>query len=252
VAGQPVIELQGVRAGYEGRPVITDVGLGVRAGELVALVGANGAGKSTLLKVIVGLLRPFAGTVRVLGAEAGANARRVAYLPQADQVRWDYPLRVQDVVLFGRIAHLSRGRRASPADRAAVRSGLERVDALDLARRPIDALSGGQRQRVLLARTLASDPEILLLDEPANGVDPTTEEELMAILADLASQGRTILVASHDLAGVMAHFPRVLCMNGGIVADGPPSILRDDAILRRTYGGHRPSAPYLMADEHHA
>jgi ABC-type Mn2+/Zn2+ transport system ATPase subunit len=243
VASQSVIELNGVRAGYEGRPVITDVGLSVRGGELVALVGANGAGKSTLLKVIVGLLRPFAGTVRVLGAEAGANARRVAYLPQADQVRWDYPLRVQDVVLFGRIAHLSRGRRASPADRAAVRSGLERVDALDLARRPIDALSGGQRQRVLLARTLASDPEILLLDEPANGVDPTTEEELMAILADLAS---------HDLAGVMAHFPRVLCMNGGIVADGPPAILRDDAILRRTYGGHRPSAPYLMADEHHA
>jgi ABC-type Mn2+/Zn2+ transport system ATPase subunit len=252
VASQNVIEVAGVQAGYEGRPVIADVDLTVRAGELVALVGANGAGKSTLLKVIVGLLRPYSGTVRVLGAPAGATARRVAYLPQADQVRWDYPLRVQDVVLFGRIAHLSRGRRASQADRAAVRSGLERVDALDLARRPIDALSGGQRQRVLLARTLASDPEILLLDEPATGVDPTTEEELMAVLAELASQGRTILVASHDLAGVMAHFPRVLCMNGGIVADGPPSILRDDAILRRTYGGHRPAAPFLMADEHHA
>ena len=251
MADQLVIELARVRAGYEGRPVISDVDLSVRAGELVALVGANGAGKSTLLKVIVGLLRPFAGTVRVLGAAAGASARHVAYLPQADQVRWDYPLRVQDVVLFGRIAHLSRGRPASAVDRAAVRSGLERVDAVDLARRPINALSGGQRQRVLLARTLASDPEILLLDEPATGVDPTTEEELMAVLAELASHGRTILVASHDLAGVMAHFPRVLCMNGGIVADGPPSILRDDAILRRTYGGHRPAAPYLMADEHH-
>jgi ABC-type Mn2+/Zn2+ transport system ATPase subunit len=251
VSGPPVIELADVRAGYDRRPVITEVDLVVRAGELVALVGANGAGKSTLLKVIVGLLHPFAGTVRVFGAAPGASASRIAYLPQADQVRWDYPLRVQDVVLFGRMAHLRRGRPASPADRAAVHAGLERVDALDLARRPIDALSGGQRQRVLLARTLASEPEVLLLDEPATGVDPTTEEELMDVLAELASRGRTILVASHDLAGVMAHFPRVLCMNGGIVADGPPSILRDDAILRRTYGGHRPGAPYLMADEHH-
>ncbi len=252
MAAEPVIELHDVRAGYERRTVIDDVDLVVRAGEMIALVGPNGAGKSTLLKVIVGLLRPFAGTVRVFGAPPGTNARRVAYLPQADQVRWDYPLRVQDVVLFGRIAHLARGRRPSADDRAAVRSGLERVDAVDLARRPIDALSGGQRQRVLLARTLTADPEILLLDEPATGVDPATEEQLMEILADLAAQGRTILVATHDLAGVFAHFKRVICMNGGIVADGDLSILRDDAILRRTYGGHRLESQQMPRDEHHA
>ncbi|HUG06634.1 MAG: ABC transporter ATP-binding protein [Chloroflexota bacterium] len=247
-----VIEMRGVSAGYDRRPVIENVDLTVRRGELIALVGANGAGKSTLLKVIVGLLRPYDGSVGVFGSEPGASARRLAYLPQAEQVHWDYPLRVEDVVLMGRVTHATPGRGPSAADRSAVAAALGRVQVADLARRPIDALSGGQRQRVLLARTLAADPELLLLDEPATGVDPATEEQLMSLLGDLASHGRTVLVATHDLAGVMAHFPRVLCMNGGIVADGNASILRDDAILRRTYGGHRPGGPQHIADEHHA
>lgn len=248
----PVIALRGVRAGYDGRTVIDGVDLTVRRGEFVALVGANGAGKSTLLKVIVGLLRPYEGTVRVFDSSPGNGARRLAYLPQAEQVHWDYPLRVEDVVLMGRVAHSTPGRGPSTSDRSAAATAMGRVQIADLARRPIEALSGGQRQRVLLARTLAADPELLLLDEPATGVDPTTEEQLMSLLGDLASHGRTVLVATHDLAGVMAHFPRVVCMNGGIVADGDASILRDDAILRRTYGGHRPGGPQHVADEHHA
>lgn len=247
-----VIELRGVRAGYDGRTVIDEVDLTVRRGELIALVGANGAGKSTLLKAIVGLLRPYEGSVRVFGSAAGSSSRHLAYLPQAEQVHWDYPLRVADVVLMGRVAHSTPGRGPSTADRSAVAMALGRVQIGDLAQRPIEALSGGQRQRVLLARTLAAEPELLLLDEPATGVDPATEEQLMSLLGDLASHGRTVLVATHDLAGVMAHFPRVLCMNGGIVADGDASILRDDAILRATYGGHRPGGPEHVADEHHA
>jgi ABC-type Mn2+/Zn2+ transport system ATPase subunit len=252
VSEAAVIELRGVRAGYDGRTVIDDVDLTVRRGELIALVGANGAGKSTLLKAVVGLLRPYAGSVRVFGSVPGTSAGHLAYLPQAEQVHWDYPLRVEDVVLMGRVAHATPGRGPSTADRSAVVTAMGRVQIGDLARRPIDELSGGQRQRVLLARTLAADPELLLLDEPATGVDPATEEQLMSLLGDLASHGRTVLVATHDLAGVMAHFPRVLCMNGGIVADGDASILRDDAILRRTYGGHRPGGPQHIADEHHA
>lgn len=247
-----VIELRGVRAGYDGRTVIDEVDLTVGRGEFVALVGANGAGKSTLLKAIVGLLRPYEGSVRVFGSAPGGSSRHLAYLPQAEQVHWDYPLRVEDVVLMGRVAHSIPGRGPSTADRSAVATALGRVQIGDLARRPIEALSGGQRQRVLLARTLAAEPELLLLDEPATGVDPATEEQLMSLLGDLASHGRTVLVATHDLAGVMAHFPRVLCMNGGIVADGDASILRDDAILRATYGGHRPGGPEHVADEHHA
>jgi ABC-type Mn2+/Zn2+ transport system ATPase subunit len=247
-----VIELHGVSAGYDpGRPVISGVDLVVKAGELIALVGANGAGKSTLLKVIVGILPAMAGTAAVFGEAAGAS-RRVAYLPQSEQLRWDYPLLVEDVVLMGRISRQPRGRRTSSAERAIARDALSHVDAADLARRPIGALSGGQKQRVLLARALASEAELFLLDEPATGVDPATEEQLMGVLEGLSQGGRTILVSTHDLAGVVAHFPRVVALNRGIVADGDPRILRDAAILQRTYGGHFSASPDLVADEHHA
>jgi len=233
--------------GYSGGPpVLTDVDLTVNEGELVALVGANGAGKSTLLKVIVGLLRPSSGSVRVLGSEPHLAAPRIAYLPQAEELRWDYPLRVDDVVAMGRIG------RKGTVPPGAQRDALARVSAADLARRPIAVLSGGQRQRVLLARALVSQPELLLLDEPATGVDPTTEEQLMTVLRDIASTGRTVLVSTHDLAGVVAHFRRVVCLNGRIVADGDVSLLRDDRVLRETYGGHRPAGPFDYADEHHA
>jgi ABC-type Mn2+/Zn2+ transport system ATPase subunit len=242
----PPIAIQGMTVGYGGPPVLTDVDLTVREGELVALVGANGAGKSTLLKVIVGLLRPSTGVVRVLGTEPHLAAPRIAYLPQAEELRWDYPLRVDDVVAMGRIG------RKGPAAMGAQREALARVSAADLARRPIAALSGGQRQRVLLARALVSQPELLLLDEPATGVDPATEEQLMTVLREIASTGRTVLVSTHDLAGVVAHFRRVVCLNGRIVADGDVSLLRDDRVLRETYGGHRPAGPFDYADEHHA
>jgi len=246
-----IVELRGVSAGYEpGHPVIRNVDLDVNAGELVALVGANGAGKSTLLKVIAGLLHPMSGTARVLGQPAHTSPR-LAYLPQAEQLRWDYPLVVEDVVLMGRIGHQRRGRAFAVSERDLAREALADVEAADLARRPINALSGGQKQRVLIARALASEAELLLLDEPATGVDPTTEEQLMDLLEGLSQGGRTIIVSTHDLAGVIAHFPRVIAMNGGIVADGDPSILRDAEILQRTYGGHRSASPDLVADEHH-
>ncbi len=244
------IVLRGVAAGYDGSLAIDNVDLSVRRGELVALVGANGAGKSTLLKVVVGLLQPRHGEVRVLGGDPLAARTRMAYLPQAEQVRWDFPLRVEDVVLMGRAARLGIGRRPGRKEHDEAAAALEKVDATYLRRRSVGELSGGERQRTLLARALVADPEILLLDEPATGVDPTTEEQLMAVLAAEADRGRTVLVATHDLASVMAHFRRVVCMNHGIVAQGDVSILTDDAVLRATYGGHRPGAPQLVADEH--
>lgn len=242
-----VIEIARMTVGYEaGPPVLTDVDLSVHRGELIALVGANGAGKSTLLKVIVGLLNPYSGTVRVFGTDPRAAAPRIAYLPQAEEIRWDYPLLVQDVVAMGRIGR--KGAVASGGETAA----LERVSARDLVRRSVGALSGGQRQRVLLARALLADPDLLLLDEPATGVDPATEEQLMGVLAELAASGKTVIVSTHDLAGVVAHFPRVICLNGRVVADGDVSVLRDDRVLRETYGGHRPAGPFGYSDEHHA
>jgi len=245
-----VIDLRGVSAGYDGRPVIAGVDLTVKDGERVALVGANGSGKSTLLKVIVGILHPMTGAAMVYG-QAPGTSRRVAYLPQSEDLRWDYPLVVEDVVLMARLNRLPRGRGPGPEERAIAREALARVDAADLVRRPIGALSGGQKQRVLLARALASEADLFLLDEPATGVDPTTEEELMGVLEGISQGGRTVLMSTHDLASVTAHFPRVIAMNGGIVADGPPSILNDAEILRRTYGGHRAASSTLVADEHH-
>jgi ABC-type Mn2+/Zn2+ transport system ATPase subunit len=249
---EPAIRLRHVAAGYDGALAIQSVDLEVRPGERVALVGANGSGKSTLLKVIVGLLPPRHGEVRVFGGDPSAARTRMSYLPQQEQVRWDFPLTVESVVLMGRAVRLGFGRRATRADREGAAQALERVDAGYLRRRPVTDLSGGERQRVLLARALVADPEILLLDEPATGVDPTTEEHLMSVLADEAARGKTVLVATHDLASVMAHFERVVCMNGGIVAQGDVSILRDAAVLRVTYGGHRSEQPHLVADEHHA
>jgi manganese/zinc/iron transport system ATP- binding protein len=246
-----VIDLRGVSAGYDGRPAISGVDLVVREGEMLALVGGNGAGKSTLLKVLVGIIRPIDGTATVFGAEPGTT-RRVSYLPQSEELHWDYPLIVEDVVLMARLRQISRLRGVAETDRALARKALEQVNAGDLARRPIGALSGGQKQRVLVARALASEAELFLLDEPATGVDPTTEEDLMRVLEGLSRGGRTVIVSTHDLASVMAHFPRVVALNRGIVADGPSAILTDADILRRTYGGHRAADPALVADEHHA
>jgi manganese/iron transport system ATP-binding protein len=248
---EPAISLRHVAAGYDGVLAIEDVDLEVRPGERVALVGANGSGKSTLLKVIVGLLRPRHGDARVFGGDPVAARRRMSYLPQQEQVRWDFPLTVESVVLMGRAARLGPGRGPGRVDREAAAAALAQVDAGYLRRRTVTDLSGGERQRVLLARALVADPEILLLDEPATGVDPTTEEQLMAVLAAEAARGRAVLVATHDLASVMAHFERVVCMNGRIVAQGDVSILRDPAVLRATYGGHR-AEPHLVSDEHHA
>ncbi|MBI2773829.1 MAG: ABC transporter ATP-binding protein [Chloroflexi bacterium] len=247
----PAILLHHVAAGYDGTLAIEGVDLEVQKGELVALVGANGSGKSTLLKVIVGLLDPRHGEVRVLGGEPIAARSHMSYLPQQEHVRWDFPLTVENVVLMGRVGRIGLGRGPGRSDRDEAVAALARVEAVYLRRRAVTDLSGGERQRVLLARALFAEPEILLLDEPATGVDPTTEEQLMSVLAEETAKGRTVLVATHDLASVMAHFERVVCMNHGIVAQGDVSILRDDAVLRATYGGHRPE-PDLIADEHHA
>jgi len=239
-----VVTVRGLTAGYRDRVALRDVDLAVRRGELVGLVGPNGSGKSTLLKCVIGLLRPRAGT-------ASIATRSVAYLPQAEELRWDLPLTVEDVVLMGMIPRLGVGRRPGEAERAASRVALERVLAAHLWGRTIDELSGGERQRVLIARALAADGELYLLDEPTNGVDATTEEELMHLFQAMAASGRTLVVATHDLSSVLAHFHRVVCLNGRVVAQGAVGILRDVEVLRATYGGHPPETPLLTSDVHH-
>jgi len=250
-----VVRVTGVRVGYPGRPVLEDVSLRVGPGELVAVVGPNGAGKSTLLKVLAGLLRPWAGEVHVIGDAPGRQPLKVAYLPQAEAVDWSFPVSVRDVVLMGRYRRAGWLRTTGRDDAKAADRALELAGIRDLANRQIGELSGGQQRRAFLARSLAQDPALYLLDEPVTGVDPTTEDDLMAILGEERRAGKTVLASTHDLGGVAEHFTRLISLNRTVVADGPAELVRDANVLRATYGGHLIQVDrgdvVLLDDPHH-
>ncbi|NDH28103.1 MAG: ABC transporter ATP-binding protein, partial [bacterium] len=178
-AGGQAVTISGVTAGYGDRAAISNVNLTLKTGSLTAIFGPNGGGKSTLIKCMAGLMQPWSGSINVFGAPVGEYAKRVAYVPQAEQVDWSFPISVDEVVMMGRTPSLGPLRRPSSVDRDVVADALQRVDMLDLARRQIGELSGGQRRRVFLARALAADPLLYLLDEPVTGVDPTTQEKIM-------------------------------------------------------------------------
>jgi ABC-type Mn2+/Zn2+ transport system ATPase subunit len=249
------VRLRQVTAGYSARIALDEVDLEIAAGSLLAVIGPNGAGKSTLLKVIAGLLLPFSGTVEVLGGAPRAQAKRIAYVPQAEMVDWSFPVTVGDVVMMGRVPLIGIGRSPGKQDRAAVDAALETVAMADSRNRQIGALSGGQRRRVFLARALAAEPELYLLDEPVTGVDVTTQEDLMRILEAESGAGRTVVATTHDLASAAHHFHQVAFMNGRIVASGPADLVLDPALLTATYGGHVIVLPAgdrtIIDDAHH-
>jgi ABC-type Mn2+/Zn2+ transport system ATPase subunit len=246
--------LSDVWAGYGSRSALEQVNLAVEAGTLLAVVGPNGAGKSTLLKVMAGLLRPWRGRVEVLGAPPGREARRVAYVPQAEAVDWHFPVTVHDVVMMGRYPLLGPLRRAGRHDRQHVDEALAKVGMTAFRNRQIGNLSGGQRRRVFLARAIAADPALYLLDEPVTGIDATTQEELMDILEEETTRGRTVVATTHDLACAAGRFQRVAMLNRRLVAHGPASLVLDRELLSRTYGGHLlvlGGQPVLLDDAHH-
>ena len=231
-AGAPVVVLRDVTAGYGGRTALEDVNLDIAKGSLVAVFGPNGGGKTTLLKLIAGVLRPWTGTIGTLGVWAGHAARRIAYVPQAELVDWSFPISVWNVAMMGRYARLGPFRQPSADDRAAVTAALQRVGMIDESRTQIGRLSGGQRRRAFLARAIAAEPELYLLDEPVTGVDVPTEEDLMALLAIEAAAGRTIVATTHDLAAVSRHFAQVVAVNRRIVASGDVDLVRDPDVLQ--------------------
>ena len=230
--------LSDVTAGYGDRVALENVNLAIEAGSLLAVVGPNGAGKSTLLKLMAGLIRPWHGRVEVLGHPAGQQARRVAYVPQAELVDWGFPVTVNDVVMMGRSPGMRRFQRPGTDDKRAVAAALEQVGMAGHARTQIGSLSGGQRRRVFLARALAASPDLFLLDEPVTGVDPTTQEDLMDILEGEARSGKTVVATTHDLACAAQRFQQVATVNRTILAHGPSSLILDPDVLARTYGGH--------------
>ena len=257
-ARPPAIRMRGVSAGYGDRLALEGIDLDVPPGSLLAVIGPNGAGKSTLLKVIAGLLEPRSGTVEVLGAAPGLAARRVAYVPQAEAVDWEFPVTVGEVVMMGRVPRIGILRGPNATDRSAVARALDTVKMSDAIERQIGALSGGQRRRVFLARALASEPDLYLLDEPVTGVDATTQEDLMDVLEAEALAGRTVVATTHDLACAAHRFQEVALVNRRIVATGPAKdLILDQRLLAETYGGHVLVMPdltggaLLLDDAHH-
>jgi ABC-type Mn2+/Zn2+ transport system ATPase subunit len=234
----PAIRLVGVTAGYGERVALAEVNLEVPVGALVAVVGPNGGGKSTLLKLIAAVIKPWTGTVEVLGAVAGREARRVAYVPQAELVDWSFPVNVWNVTMMGRYPRLGPLHQPGRADHEAVENALQRVGMLEQARTPIGALSGGQRRRAFLARAMAAEADLYLLDEPVTGVDVPTQEAIMALLIAEAEKGKAVVATTHDLGAAVRHFKSIVAVNRRIVAAGPAALLTNPDILSRTYGGH--------------
>jgi manganese/iron transport system ATP-binding protein len=230
------LSLRGVTVAYDGRRVLDDVTFNVPHGAHVAVVGPNGAGKSTLFKAIVGLLPLAAGTIEIHGRPQAENRYTLAYVPQREEVDWSYPLSVRDVVTMGRYRHLGRLRRVGARDREAVARALDELAIADLADRSIGELSGGQQQRVFLARALAQEPHVLLLDEPFTGVDATVREGILDALAGLAARGITVLASTHDLGVAAQRFGFALLLSRSVIACGPAAEVFTAETISRTFG----------------
>jgi ABC-type Mn2+/Zn2+ transport system ATPase subunit len=243
--GPSAVRLVHVDAGYGDRIALEDMNLEIPVGALVAIVGPNGGGKSTLLKLIAGLLRPWSGTVEVLGAPAGRESRRVAYVPQAELVDWSFPVNVWNVAMMGRYPRLGPLRQPGKRDHEAVETALERVGLSDRAHSPIGALSGGQRRRAFLARAMAAEADLYLLDEPVTGVDIPTQEAIMELLGDEADRGKSVVATTHDLGAAARHFRSIVAVNRRIVASGGADLVTNAEVLARVYGGH-----LLMLGDH--
>ncbi|MGQ9573227.1 MAG: metal ABC transporter ATP-binding protein [Dehalococcoidia bacterium] len=235
---RPAIEVRDVWAGYDGRAALEGVTLAIEEGCLAGLVGPNGSGKSTLLRVVLGLHRPWRGEVRLFGQKTDRIRRLLGYMPQVELVDWAFPVSVFDVVMMGRYGRLGLLRRPSRPDREVVWRCLEQVGMADLAHRQIGELSGGQQRRVLIARTLAQEPRVLLLDEPFTGLDASAQHDLLDLLNEVRAAGKTLLVATHDLSCVAAAFDHAACLNRKIIAFGRPQAIFTEEILNATFQTH--------------
>ena len=248
------VDLYGVSAGYQRGPVLRDINLQVPQGDFVGLVGPSGAGKTTLLRVLLGTARLYAGEVRVAGEAPSPGRQHVGYVPQTETVDWNFPVTAEQVVLMG-----SRRRRwlawPSREEQEHARELLQRLGLAGLERRHIRQLSRGQQQRVFLARALASEPAVLLLDEPTSGVDIKTRDEVLHLLDELNHQGITIIITTHELNAVAAHLPWVICINETVIAEGAPADVFTPEILEATYHAEMPVLQYegmtLVAERPH-
>ena len=222
-----------------GHTAVWDASFALPAGTVTALVGVNGAGKSTLFKAIMGFVPVAKGEISILGRTVRAALREglVAYVPQAEEVDWTFPVLVEDVVMMGRYGRMGFLRRPRAADHRAVTDALARVGMGDLRKRQIGELSGGQRKRVFLARALAQEGRVILLDEPFTGVDVKTEDQIVALLGELRDEGRVMLVSTHNLGSVPTFCDRTVFVKGTVLAAGPTETTFTRENLARAFGG---------------
>ncbi len=237
-AAPACLSLKDVTIAYGDRPALEHVTLSVPHGAQVAIVGPNGAGKSTLFKALVGLLPVRSGSMLLRDREPGKHGDTIAYVPQREEIDWGFPVTVHDVVMMGRYGSLGWFRRPGAADREVVARSLDELGIAALAKRAIGELSGGQQQRVFLARALAQEPHVLLLDEPFTGVDVGAREALLALLARLRVKGITVLVSTHDMETAAQRFALVALLNGRLIAYGEPASVFTPEHLSAAFGGH--------------
>ena len=231
------LDVEDISVAYDGQPILCDVTFQVAHGARVAVVGPNGSGKSTLFKALVGLLPLLKGRVRIHGLPLGHHQDCVAYVPQREEVDWRFPVTVADVVMMGRFGRLGWLRRPTKEDGAVVTRCLEQMGIADLAHRPIGELSGGQQQRAFLARAMAQQPHVLLLDEPFTGVDIATQESILELLDQLQAQQVTMLISTHDLNLAATRFDRILLLKRRVMAYGTSAQVFTHQVLAETFGG---------------
>jgi manganese/iron transport system ATP-binding protein len=236
----PSLEVNGVTVAYpNGNVALRDASFSLGAGTIAGLVGVNGSGKSTLFKSIMGFVRPVAGEVRIAGLPVNEALKRniVAYVPQSEEVDWNFPVLVEDVVMMGRQGHMGFFRVPSARDRELVDQSLARVGMTDYRKRQIGELSGGQRKRVFLARALAQEGRIILLDEPFTGVDVQTETAIIDLMRELRDQGHLMLVSTHNLGSVPDFCDQVVLVNRTVLAFGPTPEVFTQQNLEMAFGG---------------
>ena len=231
------IHIEDLTVSYDLKPVLWDIDLDIPAGSLMAIVGPNGAGKSTLIKAILNLIKKVSGEALFFGKPYKEMHKKIAYVPQRGSVDWDFPTTVFDVVLMGRYGHLGWFKRPTKEDKALALEALEKVGMTLFKNRQISELSGGQQQRVFLARALAQDGDLYLMDEPFQGVDAKTEKAIIEVLKSLKANGKTVVVVHHDLETVTDYFDSVTMLNMKVVATGKVEEVFNEENIKKAYKG---------------
>lgn len=233
----PILEIHDLTVSYDQNPVLWNVDLSLPSGKLVGILGPNGAGKSTLIKAIMGLIAPTSGYVKVFDKPLNDVRARISYVPQRESVDWNFPASVLDVVMMGTYGKLGLFRRPGKKERDIAMRSLEQVGMSSFVKRQISELSGGQQQRVFIARALAQEADLYLMDEPFAGVDMSTETAIFQLLQEMAAAGKTVIVVHHDIHSAMNFFDWLIMLNLHLVASGPKELVMNEEMLRKTYGG---------------